>query len=706
MTAELPEQSRVSQTDIERARYLQDQLTEWGTAYYTEDQSPVDDRTYDLLLRELEELEAQYPELITQDSPTQRVGGDVRDDLPKVEHAVPLESLQDLFSSDELEAWITKTADAVKRTLDDGEPDECEFVVEQKIDGLSVAILYEEGRYVRAATRGNGRLGEDVTEAVRQLEGLPEALKDPVPLLEVRAEIYMPLEAFDRMNQRQTELGLDLYANPRNAAAGTIRRLETAKVKERGLTYLAFNIQRVTGQALSSHAESLEWLREQGIRTIDPETVSSQGSRLMAAVETINGMRNELPYGIDGAVLKVDYLPWRERLGSTSKVPRWAAAFKFQPEEARTTVESIEVQVGRTGKLTPLAHLTPVELAGSTIARATLNNEDYIKQKDIRVGDEVIIRKAGDIIPEVVRVIPEARKQDSQEYIFPVSCPVCGADIVREEGEAASRCTGLACPAQQLRRLMHFASLGAMDINGLGERSIAQFIDAGLLNGIPDIYRLNDRRDALIELPSWGEQSAGKLLRAIEESKSRDLDRLIHGLGIMHVGASTSRRIAEDFPDMESLLEASVEELSAVSDVGIVTAEAIRSFFQEDQNRTIIRELAELGVNQQSRIYHSLRSEDKEEAAGKQETIFTEGTFVLTGSLEGFTRKEAGDIIEKLGGKVTGSVSGKTTAVIAGESAGSKLTKAQSLGIPVWDEETFRQELTAAGEEVPDGGNE
>lgn len=702
MTTDLPEQSRVSQQDEERARYLQDQLTEWGTAYYTEDQSPVDDRTYDLLLRELEELEQRYPELITQDSPTQHIGGELSGDLPKVQHEVPLESLQDVFSAEELETWLDKTVESLRRSADPSDPDEYTFVVEQKIDGLSVAILYENGRYIRAATRGNGRLGEDVTEAVSRLEGLPLTLKDPLPLLEVRAEIYMPSAAFDRMNEAQAEQGLTLYANPRNAAAGTIRRLETSAVQERGLTYLAFNIQRVTGYEPVSHAETLRWLRDQGLRSIDPEIVSGDPAALIQAVQAINDKRNDLAYGIDGAVLKVDYLPSRERLGSTSKVPRWAVAFKFQPEESHTTVEAIEVQVGRTGKLTPLAHLKPVSLAGSTIARATLNNEDYIKEKDIRVGDEVIIRKAGDIIPEVVRVVRESRPANSQPYVFPVECPVCGADVIREEGEAASRCTGLSCPAQQLRRLMHFASLAAMDINGMGQRSIQQFIEAGLLNSVTDIYRLKDKREELMALPSWGEQSVNKLLTAIEISKSRDLNRLIHGLGIMHVGASTSRSLAAYYPDMARLIDSSVEELALVPEIGEVTARTIHAFFAEEQNRMVISELEELGVNQSSELYVQHHGDVQESSEERVDSAFKDGTFVLTGTLARLTRNESSQYIESLGGKVSSSVSGKTTAVIAGESAGSKLRRATELGISVWDETTFYKHLQDAGIDVPE----
>ena len=692
MRADSPLESRVEPQVVERARYLQEQLTAWGETYYNDDQSPVDDGTYDRLLRELEELEARYPELITPDSPTQRIGGEASAELPKVEHAVPLESLQDFFSEEELTAWITKTSATLETQRSDSDPEACRFTVEQKIDGLSIAILYEDGRYTRAATRGNGRLGEDVTAAVSQLLGLPQTLKDPVPLVEFRAEIYQPFEAFLAMNRKQEEAGLEPYANPRNAAAGTIRRLETSQVKERGLTYLAFNIQRITGVELHSHTESLQWLREQGLRVIDAEQISADPTELMDAVHRINEKRNDLSYGIDGAVLKVDHLPWREALGSTAKNPRWAAAFKFQPEEASTIIEAIEVQVGRTGKLTPLAHLTPVLLAGSTIARATLNNEDYIQAKDIRVGDEVIIRKAGDIIPEVVRVVLDARPEDSQPYQFPDSCPACGAEVVREPGEAASRCTGLACPAQQLRKLMHFASRPAMDIQGLGERSIQQFMDAGLLEGIRDIYHLKEKRDELIDLPSWGEQSVDKLLRAIEESKTQDLDRLIHGLGILHVGQATSRSLATHFPTMQALLASTVEDLLAVPDIGEITATTIHAFLNEEQNVEVIETLLALGLNGESRLY---ARPETQEAAPAEDHIFAGGTFVLTGTLERWSRTAAAEAIERHGGKVSGSVSKRTTAVIAGEKAGSKLAKAQSLGIDLWDEARFEAELEA-----------
>lgn len=647
------------QTEIEQ---LRQELNGHNYAYYVLDDPKISDFEYDKLLRRLEELEAAHPECITPDSPTQRVGGQAVEGFAQVEHRVPLESLQDVFDFDELAGFDGKMRESVE---------DVEYVVEPKVDGLSVALEYENGLFVRGATRGDGRVGEDVTENLRTIRSIPLRIEDAPPVLIVRGEVFMPKKVFAAINARRELDGEALMANPRNGAAGSLRQLDPQIAAARKLDILIFNIQYVQGLEFSSDSEALDWLERHRFKVISRVRTGSFDS-VAAEIRRIGEERENFAFDIDGAVVKLNSLTEREALGSTAKFPRWAAAFKYPPEEKESVVEDIVVQVGRTGVLTPKAVIQPVRLAGTTVTNATLHNQDYITEKDIRVGDTVIVRKAGEIIPEVVSVVKEKRPEGAEPYRIPSNCPVCGAPVERDEDGAHLRCTGAECPAQLLRNLTHFASRDAMDIDGLGPAVVEALVNAELVKSPGDLYHLDAAAVAALE--RMGKKSAEKLLAAIERSKQNDLSKLLCAFGIRQVGQKAAQTLARHFGTLEALQNAGVEELTAVEDVGEVTARSISEWMSSPQSRHLIETLKEAGVNMVSR-------EEKrgEKLAGQ--------TFVLTGELSRFSRKEAGERLEALGAKVSGSVSKKTSYVIAGEAAGSKLRKAQELGVPVLSEE-------------------
>lgn len=648
----------------EQAEQLRRDLEQHNYNYYVLDRPTISDFEYDRMLRTLEDLEREHPELVTPDSPTQRVGGKALDSFDKVVHRVPLESLQDVFDFDELGEF--------DRRVRESAPD-ASYIVEPKIDGLSVALEYENGVFIRGATRGDGAVGEDVTENLRTIKSIPLKLDHAPSVLIVRGEVFMPKTVFEQLNTAREERGEALFANPRNAAAGSLRQLDPKIAAERRLDILIFNIQYVEGLTFESDSASLDWLeglKFKVISRIGAATIEQAAEQITAIGEN----RDAYAYEIDGAVVKLDNLSERDILGSTAKFPRWAAAYKYPPEQKESVVQDIVVQVGRTGVLTPKAVVEPVRLAGTTVTNATLHNQDYIAEKDIRIGDTVIVQKAGEIIPEIVRVIPEKRPEDAVPYEFPTHCPVCGAPVARDEDGAHIRCTGAECPAQLLRNLTHFASRDAMDIEGLGPAVVESLVNAGFVKTAADLYALEAQSVASLE--RMGKKSAENLIAAIERSKENDLSRLLFAFGIRQVGQKAAKVLAARFGTLEALCSATVEELTAVDDVGEITAHNIVEWLSNPQNCHLIASLREAGVNMTST---AAPAGDK--LAGQ--------TFVLTGTLERFTRDEAGEMIEKLGGKVSGSVSKKTSYVVAGEAAGSKLKKANELGIPVLAEEEF-----------------
>ena len=648
----------------ERIGELTRLLNQAGYQYYVLDDPQMQDFEYDQLLRELETLEAQYPQWKQPDSPTQRVGGAALSKFEKVTHAVPLMSLQDVFSMEELEDFLTKILEQHPGTA---------FSVEPKVDGLSVALEYENGLFVRGATRGDGVVGEDVTENLKTIPSIPMAIPNAPARLIVRGEVFMPKESFRKLNEEQEAEGKPLFANPRNAAAGSLRQLDPKIAAKRRLDILIFNVQLAEGVEFETHSQSLRYLRDLHFKVI-PSQILSAPKEIGKAVEAINENRENLTCDIDGAVIKVDSLALREQLGATAKFPRWAAAYKYPPEIKPTVVEDIVVQVGRTGVLTPKAVVRPVRLAGTTVTNATLHNQDFITQRDIRIGDTVLIRKAGEIIPEILEVDLSKRPENTQPYRLPACCPVCGAPTEREEDGAFLRCTGAECPAQLSRNLAHFVSRDAMDIDGLGSAIVDALIEKGYLKSPADIYYLT--LDNLKSLWQKGDTAANNLLTAIEESKQQDVSRLIYGFGIRQVGAKTARVLAAAFGNLENLMAADVEALTQVEDIGEITARSIVSWFSQPQSEHLIRRLKEAGVNMES-----LRKITDTRFAGK--------TFVLTGALTKFTREEASQKIELLGGKVSGSVSKKTSFVVVGENAGSKERKARELGIPLLTEDEF-----------------
>ena len=648
----------------ERMDQLVQQLNEANYRYYVLDNPQMLDFEYDQLLRELENLEAEHPEFARQDSPTKRVGGEALSKFEKVLHPVPLMSLQDVFSVEELDDFLEKILQNYPDT---------EFTVEPKVDGLSVALEYENGIFVRGATRGDGVEGEDVTENLKTIRSVPMTLRNAPARLIVRGEVFMPKKSFELLNQHQEEEGKPLFANPRNAAAGSLRQLDPKIAAKRGLDILIFNVQLADGIEFTSHAESLEFLKKLQFKVI-PYVLLQKISEINEQVEAINENRSELSCDIDGAVIKVNDLMTRDTLGSTAKFPRWAAAYKYPPEIKPTIVEDIVVQVGRTGVLTPKAVVKAVRLAGTTVTNATLHNQDFISQRDIRIGDTVRIRKAGEIIPEILDVDFAKRPDGSVPYMLPSQCPICGAPTKRDEDGVFLRCTGVSCPAQLSRNISHFVSRDAMDIEGLGSAIVEALIEKGLLKSPADIYSLT--LDDLKSLWQKGDTAAKKLLSAIESSKSQDLSRLIFALGIRQVGAKTGKVLATKFGSMESLMSATVEDLTQVQDGGAVTAQTIVDWFSTEQAQTMIQKLMDAGVNMTCDIQVT-------------DNRFAGKTFVLTGALTKFTRDEATEQIERFGGKASGSVSKKTSYVIVGENAGSKERKARELGIPILSESDF-----------------
>ncbi len=656
----------------ERQRYeaLRKEIQEHNVLYYENDAPIISDFEYDLLLREFEDLELRHPEWSSADSPTQVVGGKIRREMKKVTHSVAMQSLQDYFSEAELATFLARVWQNLSTS---GKPDfinEPMFCVEEKIDGLSVSLEYVDGQFYRASTRGDGHIGEDITENMRGFKDLPLSLSESLPLLVLRAEVYMPEESFVRLNAEQEALGEKLFANPRNAAAGSLRQLDPSITAARGLSFFVFNVQTVTGMHFQTHLESLSFLEEQGFPVIKHYPCQALDESVHAAVADIAARRTGLPYGIDGAVIKVNSLAAREFLGENIKTPRWAAAYKYPPEMKATKLNAIEIQVGRTGKLTPLAILEPVVVAGSTIAKATLHNEDYIKDKDIRIGDTVFIQKAGDVIPAVVAVDLSKRNPESAIYHMPSFCPVCNSPVERVEGEAATYCTGANCPAQNLRHLEHFVSRDNMNIDGLGEKTIAQFSALGWLNSIADIYRLREKRLEILEVPGFKETSVDKLLNAIETSKKMRLAKLLSALGILHIGNAASRSLAQYFKNLDALAAADLETLKQVPDIGDISAQSIINYFSLDQNQALLAELKALGVDPQ----------ETAPVLGPQRLAGM--TFVITGKLPSLSREEAADLIRLAGGQVSGSVSKKTTYLLLGEDAGSKAQKALDLKIP------------------------
>lgn len=635
--------------------------------YYVLDDPHMPDFEYDRLMRELEELEQANPELASPDSPTRRVGGEALSKFQEVVHPVPLMSLQDVFSMEELADFLEKTRDGA----------DISFSVEPKIDGLSVALEYENGRFIRGATRGDGNVGEDVTENLKTIRSIPMTLESAPSRLIVRGEVYMPKKSFEKLNAAQEAAGKPPFANPRNAAAGSLRQLDPKIAAKRGLDILIFNIQLSEGVSFISHSQSLEYLKSLRFKVI-PYRLLSSVKDIQQEVAAINDRRENLPCDIDGAVVKVDDLVLRERLGTTAKFPRWAAAYKYPPEIKETLVEDILVQVGRTGVLTPKAVVRPVRLAGTTVTNATLHNQDFISQRDIRIGDTVRIRKAGEIIPEILDVVLSKRPDDSQPYTLPDRCPVCGAPVERDEDGAFLRCTGAECPAQLSRNIAHFVSRDAMDIDGLGSAIVDTLIEKGLVKSPGDIYDLTE--DEISCLWKSGKTAARKLISAIEASKQQDLGRLIYALGIRQVGAKTGKILASHFGSMDALMDAELDELTQVPDIGEVTGKSIWEWFRQEQSIHLIHRLREAGLN-----FTCTRTVTDDRFAGK--------TIVLTGTLSRFTREEATEKIELFGGKTSGSVSKRTSFVVSGENAGSKERKARELGIPVLSEDDFLEML-------------
>ncbi len=650
----------------QRVAVLQEQIDYHSRRYYDLDDPEIEDSEFDALTRELRKLEAEYPQLITADSYTQRLHGELSSLFTPVAHEVPLASLQDVFDIEELREFDSR----IRETVEDPQ-----YVVEPKIDGLSIALEYVDGVFRRGATRGDGITGEDVSANLRTIRSIPARLTSPVPHIIVRGEVYMPRENFAALVQRQELEGEKPFKNPRNAAAGSLRQKDPRVTKGRGLDLFVFNLQLVEGEDIHGHAASLERMRELGFPVIPFYKKTGSIEAVIAEVKRIGEMRRNLSFDIDGAVVKVDDFAQRDRLGNTSKFPKWAVAFKYPPEEKETVLTDVEINVGRTGVLTPTGLFEPVELAGTTVSRATLHNEEFIREKQLAVGDRVVLRKAGDIIPEVVRV---SRHCGGTPYQMPGICPSCGAPVSREEGEAALRCLNPDCPAQRLRHLIHFASRDAMDIEGLGPAVLEQLMGAGLITHVYDLYHMD--RGEVAALDRMGEKSADNLLAALDRSKDAGLDRVIYSLGIRHIGQKAAKLLAERFGTMEAVMDASLEEINAIDGFGEIMAESVVRFFSLKPSRTMVEELKRAGV----------RMVDNTE---REDTRFSGMTFVLTGTLPTMRRDEAAALIERYGGKTSSSVSKKTSLVLAGEDAGSKLVKAQQLGIRIIDQAEFEEML-------------
>ena len=653
-----------------RIKELRKQVEYHAKRYYDDDKPEITDFEYDMMMLELRTLESQFPELITKDSLTQKVGGTVKEGFQKVEHEVPLQSLQDVFDFDEIEAFDER----VKKQAEENGIENPQYVVETKIDGLSAALEYVDGKFVRGATRGNGLVGEDVTENLKTIKTIPQELSEKINIT-VRGEVFISKKDFEEMNQEREENEEETFANARNAAAGSLRQLDSNITKTRPLDIYIFNVQKIEGKEFNSHYEELEYLKKLGFN-VNPVLIPCKDTEeVIKAIQKIGEDRENLTFGIDGAVVKVDDLNLRKIMGTTSKVPKWAIAYKYPPERKETILKDITFQVGRTGVITPMAILEPVKVAGSTISKTTLHNEDFVKEKGLKIGDRVIIQKAGDVIPEIVEAVVSKRTGEEKDFEMPKVCPVCGAEAVREEGEAAVRCTGIECPAKLYRNLVHFVSREAMNIDGLGENIIGVLLEKKMISNIADIYDL--KFEDIASLKKNGKKFAQNLIDSINASKENDLYRLITAFGIRHVGVKAAKILAKTYNDIDNLAEADVENLSQVEDIGPIVANSIREFFGQEQTKDLISRLKQVGVNTQR-----LKEDDEDERfAGK--------TFVLTGSLENFSREGASNIIEKFGGKTSSSVSKKTSYVLAGEDAGSKLTKAQSLGVTIITEQEF-----------------
>ena len=658
--------------DIEQAKKRVEELVpllNYYTQMYFDDKQVVSDYEYDMLMRELKGIEAEFPELIRKDSPTQKVGASIKKGFEKVTHEVPLQSLQDVFTFQEVRDF-----DERMRNLAEENNIELKYVVETKIDGLSAALEYKNGILVRGATRGNGLIGEDVTDNLRTIKTIPKKLTEPIDIT-VRGEVFIGKEEFEKLNSDRLMDEEEQFANARNAAAGSLRQLDSKITAKRPLDIYIFNVQKSDSIEFKSHYESLEYLAKLGFNVNPVRILCNNIDEAIKAIEKIGKDREKLSFGIDGAVVKVDDLELREKAGTTYKTPKWAVAYKYPPEKKETKLKDIVCQVGRTGAITPMAILEPVVVAGSKISRTTLHNEDFIRQKDIRIGDTVVIQKAGDVIPEVVEVKKKKRTGEEKIFEMPEVCPVCGAQVVREEGEAAYYCNGIECPAKLYRGIIHFASREAMDIMGLGEMIIEELINRKLISNIADIYKLTV--EDLASLKKNGKKFAQNLFDAIEESKTRDLYRLINALGIRHVGVKMAKTLAKKYGTMDSLMNATYESLYLSEEVGKIIAQSVYDFFREEQTIDLINKLKECGLN--------MTAQQEEGADSRFEGM----TFVLTGTLEKYTRDQATKIIEKFGGKTSGTVSKKTTYVLAGEAAGSKLKKAQDLGIKIISEEEF-----------------
>ena len=654
-------------TDIEKKiEELRKTLRYHSNRYYNDDSPEIEDYEYDMMMRELQQLEEKYPQYDSPDSPTKRVGGKADNSFESVRHTVRMESLQDAFSHEELFDFDRRVKEVFPNA---------EYCVEPKIDGLSVSLEYRNGVFVRGSTRGDGDVGEDVSGNLRVIHSIPLKLNKSIPFLEVRGEVYMPKKSFERVVDRQLINGETPFKNPRNAAAGSLRQKDSSVAATRGLDIFVFNIQQIEGFEPVSHKASLDLLRELGFNPVPGYTLVPDMESAVRRIEEIGESRGSLEYDIDGAVIKVDSLSMRSALGSTAKYPKWAVAFKYPPEEKQTRLVDIEIAVGRTGVLTPTAVLEPVHLAGTTVSRATLHNQDFIAQKGIAIGDTVTVRKAGDIIPEVLCV---NEHRSNKHFVFPDKCPSCGAAVIREEGEAAVRCINPDCPAQLLRNLIHFCSRDAMDIEGLGPAVIETFLDNGLISKTEDIYSLTYDKIAAAQLEGFADKSINNIIASIEKSKQNDLSKLLYALGIRHIGAKAAKLLADRFRTIQAVMDASCEDILEIDGFGEIMAQSVCEFFSSNRARSLIKELSDSGVNMKSlSVVKDNRFEDK--------------TFVLTGTLSMFTRAEASELIESFGGKTSSSVSKKTSYVLAGEAAGSKLDKANALGIEVITEEQFKE---------------
>ncbi|NLJ41835.1 MAG: NAD-dependent DNA ligase LigA [Clostridiales bacterium] len=655
---------------------LREEIRYHNYRYYVLDEPVISDSRYDILIRELVELEQKYPEFYAADSPTQRVGGAPIQGFDTVVHSSPMQSLANAFSAEELWDFDKRVKNLVGNDV--------EYVVEYKIDGLSVSLQYDGGLFVKGATRGDGRVGEDITENLKTIKSIPLRLMKPYSV-EVRGEVFMSKGDFGRLNEQRELDGLPTFANPRNAAAGSLRQLDPRITALRHLDIFLFNLEYIEDQTIANHMDTMEKMKDLGLKISPFLHVTNSIEEVISLCRKWTDRRHDLPYDIDGLVIKVNSLSQRRTLGSTSRTPRWAIAYKFPAQQEETKVRDIEIQVGRTGVLTPIALMDPISVAGSTVSRASLHNEDYLRDKDIRIGDFVIIQKAGDIIPEVVEVLTERRTGDEMAFNMPKSCPVCGANVIRLEGEAALRCTGSACPAQQRRLIIHFVSRDAMDIEGVGPAVVDQLIANGLIGDAGDLYNLE--YDQLVHLERMGHKSAGNLLKSIEESKTRELEHLLFGLGIRLVGVRTARLIALQFGHLDKIMGAKEDELQAIDEIGPKIAQSIVAYFKEDQNLRLIEKLKNAKINLSQHPDTLLAQTDSDAQR------WDDKTFVLTGTLSGYTRSQAKDLIEGRGGRVTGSVSKNTDYVLVGSDPGGKLTKAMELGVTVIDEEEFRSML-------------